>query len=136
MFGNYLMAALRNLARNRLYAGINIVGLAVGFAAAILIALYVRDELTFDRFIPDAAHIYNVYTVFPQSGRTPLVIDRTAGDLAAAFRLDFPALPALGRHLGPPCALRAGVASPICTEGSHFCGVKVWVDFPNTLRRI
>ena len=46
------------------------------------------------------------------------------------------ALPALGRHLGPPCALRAGVASPICTEGSHFCGVKVWVDFPNTLRRI
>jgi putative ABC transport system permease protein len=97
MFGNYLMAALRNLARNRLYAGINIVGLAVGFAAAILIALYVRDELTFDRFIPDAAHIYNVYTVFPQSGRTPLVIDRTAGDLAAAFRLDFPALPAIGQ---------------------------------------
>jgi len=46
------------------------------------------------------------------------------------------ALPALGRHLGPPCALRAGVASPICTEGSHFCGVKVWVDFPNTQRRI
>jgi thymidylate synthase ThyX len=46
------------------------------------------------------------------------------------------ALPAFGRHLGPPCALRAGVASPICTEGSHFCGVKVWVDFPNTQRRI
>jgi thymidylate synthase ThyX len=46
------------------------------------------------------------------------------------------ALPQLGRFLGPPCALRAGVASPICTEGSHFCGVKVWVDFPNTQRRI
>ena len=33
-------------------------------------------------------------------------------------------------------SLRAGISSPICTEGSHFCGVKVWVDFPNVTRRI
>ena len=46
------------------------------------------------------------------------------------------AMPAIGRFLGPPCHLRAGVATPICTEGSHFCGVKVWVDFPNIQRRI
>jgi thymidylate synthase ThyX len=46
------------------------------------------------------------------------------------------ALPAFGRHLGPPCYIRAGVASPICTEGSHFCGVKVWQDFPKIERRI
>jgi thymidylate synthase ThyX len=44
--------------------------------------------------------------------------------------------PELGRYLGPPCHLRAGISSPICTEGSHFCGVKVWVDFPNIQRRI
>jgi thymidylate synthase ThyX len=46
------------------------------------------------------------------------------------------ALPALGRYLGPPCYIRAGVATPICTEGSHFCGVKVWQDFPKIERRI
>jgi thymidylate synthase ThyX len=46
------------------------------------------------------------------------------------------ALPSLGRYLGPPCFLRAGIATPICTEGSHFCGVKVWQDFPNIERRI
>ncbi len=46
------------------------------------------------------------------------------------------ALPALGRYLGPPCYIRAGVASPICTEGSHFCGVKVWQEFPKIERRI
>ena len=40
------------------------------------------------------------------------------------------ALPALGRYLGPPCYIRAGIATPICTEGSHFCGVKVWQEFP------
>ncbi|MBZ5697258.1 MAG: FAD-dependent thymidylate synthase [Acidobacteriia bacterium] len=46
------------------------------------------------------------------------------------------AFPALGRYLGPPCYIRAGIASPICTEGSHFCGVKVWQQFPKIDRRI
>jgi thymidylate synthase ThyX len=46
------------------------------------------------------------------------------------------AFPALGRYLGPPCFIRAGISTPICTEGSHFCGVKVWLDFPNIQRRI
>jgi putative ABC transport system permease protein len=58
MFRNYIMAALRNLARNRLYAAINIVGLAVGFCAALLIVLFVRDEYTYDRFFPGYRDVY------------------------------------------------------------------------------
>jgi thymidylate synthase ThyX len=46
------------------------------------------------------------------------------------------AQPELTRYLGPPCYLRAGITAPICTEGSHFCGVKVWLDFPHIQRRI
>ncbi len=46
------------------------------------------------------------------------------------------AFPELGRYVGPPCYLRAGISTPICTEGSHFCGVKVWLDFPKIQRRI
>jgi thymidylate synthase ThyX len=46
------------------------------------------------------------------------------------------AFPELARYIGPPCYLRAGISTPICTEGSHFCGVKVWLDFPNIQRRI
>jgi thymidylate synthase ThyX len=46
------------------------------------------------------------------------------------------ALPELARYIGPPCYVRAGIASPICTEGSHFCGVKVWQEFPTIERRI
>jgi thymidylate synthase ThyX len=46
------------------------------------------------------------------------------------------AFPELDRYLGPPCYIRAGISTPICTEGSHFCGVKVWLDFPNIQRRI
>jgi thymidylate synthase ThyX len=44
--------------------------------------------------------------------------------------------PELTRYIGPPCHVRAGIATPICTEGSHFCGIKVWLDFPNVTRRI
>jgi flavin-dependent thymidylate synthase len=44
--------------------------------------------------------------------------------------------PQLAKYVGPPCHLRAGITTPICTEGSHFCGVKVWLDFPNVTRRI
>ncbi len=44
--------------------------------------------------------------------------------------------PQLARHVGPPCAVRSGLARPRCTEGSHFCGVPVWRSFPDTPRPI
>jgi hypothetical protein len=44
--------------------------------------------------------------------------------------------PQLGRFLGPPCVLRNRVASPRCTEGTHFCGVPVWNSFPQAVRRL
>jgi thymidylate synthase ThyX len=44
--------------------------------------------------------------------------------------------PAIGRHIGPPCVIRNGLISPRCTEGSHFCGVPVWRDFPAVVRRL
>ena len=42
--------------------------------------------------------------------------------------------PTLMEHVGPPCVVRNGHARPRCTEGSHFCGVPVWRDFPNVQR--
>ena len=44
--------------------------------------------------------------------------------------------PRIGRHIGPPCVIRNGLISPRCTEGSHFCGVPVWRDFPTAVRRL
>jgi len=44
--------------------------------------------------------------------------------------------PQFAPYVGPPCYVRAGITTPICTEGSHFCGVKVWLDFPNVERRL
>lgn len=44
--------------------------------------------------------------------------------------------PRLAHHLGPPCYLRHGLAYPVCTEGSHFCGVRVWDSFPAVERKL
>ncbi len=44
--------------------------------------------------------------------------------------------PRLMRFVGPPCVVRNGLISPRCTEGTKFCGVPVWRDFPNVERRL
>ena len=44
--------------------------------------------------------------------------------------------PALGRRIGPPCIARNGRERPRCPEGSHFCGVPVWLSFPEVTRTI
>ena len=44
--------------------------------------------------------------------------------------------PQIAKYVGPPCYLRANITTPVCTEGSHYCGTKVWLDFPNVARRI
>ncbi len=75
MFRNYFITALRNLVRNKLYTTINIIGLAVGFAAALLIALFVRDEFTYDRWIPGHERIYRVSSSGDQVGiKRPVAI--------------------------------------------------------------
>jgi thymidylate synthase ThyX len=42
--------------------------------------------------------------------------------------------PRLARHVGPPCVIRYRRATPTCTEGEHFCGVPVWLSFPDVER--
>ncbi len=61
MLRNYLKIALRNLARNKVYSAINIGGLAVGMAVAVLIGLWVWDELTFDHYHKNHNRIAQIY---------------------------------------------------------------------------
>jgi putative ABC transport system permease protein len=60
MIKNYLKIAWRNLMKNKIYSFINIFGLTIGLTSFLLIALYVFDELTFDRFHKNADSIYRV----------------------------------------------------------------------------
>ena len=60
MFKNYLKIAFRNLSKNKLYSFINIAGLAIGMACAILIFKWVQNELGYDRFIKNADSVYRL----------------------------------------------------------------------------
>jgi putative ABC transport system permease protein len=57
MFHNYLKIALRNLWRQKTFSFINISGLAIGLACCILILLYTKDELSYDRFHANTPHL-------------------------------------------------------------------------------
>ncbi len=90
MIWNYLITAIRNLARNRLYSLINIGGLALGLAACILILLFVRDELSYDDWIPEAERIFKIEIFIPIPGRDPLKIGQVPPAIAPAMENYFP----------------------------------------------
>ncbi len=69
MWRHYLSMALRGFARHKLYSLINIVGLSVAMTCAILILLFVRDQLSYDAWIPDAAHLYRLELTFHAGGQ-------------------------------------------------------------------
>jgi putative ABC transport system permease protein len=60
MIKNYFTLAWRILQRQKIYSAINIFGLTTGVTASLLILLYIADELSYDRFYPDAARIHRV----------------------------------------------------------------------------
>jgi putative ABC transport system permease protein len=98
MFRNYFAAAVRNLARNHLYAVINVLGLAVGFAAAVLVAIYVHHELNFEDFIPGYQRIYRISSaaVVPDAGSNA-VEDLGGSEIGPKLKLAFPQIEALAR---------------------------------------
>ncbi|NND70880.1 MAG: FtsX-like permease family protein [Rhodothermales bacterium] len=89
MIRNYLTVAFRNLKRHRGYAAINIGGLAVGLACALLIVLYVNDELSYDRYHVNKDSIFRVVTgsdsgTFEEIAKVagpwgPAIAEQTAG---------------------------------------------------------
>ncbi len=60
MLKNYFTIAIRNILKYRFFSAINIAGLTVGVAACLYIFIYVKDELSYDRFHKDADQIYRV----------------------------------------------------------------------------
>ena len=97
MLRNYIAAALGNLGRNWLYAGITILGLAAGFAAAILIGLYVRDEYSYERFIPGYQDVYRAQLDLAVPGQKVQLKDTSQGTAARNLALDFPEVQSVAR---------------------------------------
>jgi putative ABC transport system permease protein len=101
MFQNCLTAALRHLERNRLYAAISVLGLAVGLAAALLAALVVRSQLTIDQFVPGHERIHLVTTAVTPPGRATIYLPNVNTFVGPRLAARFSGIEAMTRlHLG------------------------------------
>jgi len=89
MFKNYLKVAFRNLWKNKGFSFINIVGLAVGMASAILILLWIQNEVSYDGFHVKKDRIYEAWNRAEFSGELHCW-HTTPRPLAAAMQRDFP----------------------------------------------
>jgi putative ABC transport system permease protein len=109
MFYNYFVTALRSIVRHKLHSFINIAGLAVGLACVIFIMLFIRDELSYDKWIPGTGDLYRVEKIFYGPGREPFATGR-AGPfrMLAAMRDEIPEVSAMTRLAYDFMTLRAG----------------------------
>lgn len=90
MLKNYFTVALRNLLKHKGYTFINIAGLAAGMACCYLILLYVRHELSYDRFHAKVDRIYRVLVTMERDGKISDPLTVTAAPIAPALQQEYP----------------------------------------------
>lgn len=108
MIRNYLKIALRQFRKQKMYAAIKVGGFAFGIAACLLIALYIRNELSYDKSYPDADRIFRVVIVYTADGTVGKGPEWPA-PLAKTLKNNFPQVEASGR-LMPNTLMGAGSA--------------------------
>ncbi|MEZ5039445.1 MAG: ABC transporter permease [Saprospiraceae bacterium] len=107
MLKNYFKIAIRHLVKEKLYTAINLTGLALGIAVAILMFLFVKEEWSFDKFHAKSDRIYRVWVKEHFEGEvffntvTPFVLGRELAD-------NFPEIEAVPRYLTGNYSVRQG----------------------------
>lgn len=96
MLKSYFTIAIRNLMKQRFYTAINVVGLAVGIAACLVIILYVNNELSYDKHNKDYERIYRVNNEI-KFGSNHLIMATTPAPMAETLMKDFPEVEVAGR---------------------------------------
>ncbi len=113
MITNYIKLALRTLARNKLYTIINVLGLSVGFVCAILILLYIDDELSYDKHHEKHERIYRL-EAFVTSSNTLLKSPWTPHPLGPTLRDGYPDIADFVRFV--PIPIRATYGDKVFNE--------------------
>lgn len=90
MFKNYLKMAYRNLMRHKVFSLINVSGLALGMTCSILILLWVKDELSYDRFHENVDRLYRVMGTQHYPGADDLTVQAGPGNLGPAMEKELP----------------------------------------------
>src|SRR5688572_7558581 len=90
MIKNYLVVAFRNIFRNKLFSTVNILGLAFGMCSALLIFLWVNDELQYDHFHSNIDRLYRVMENQQYSDGRLYTFNATPGPMAPFIKEKFP----------------------------------------------
>ena len=101
MLRNYFVIALRNMMRNKAYSLITIFGLSTGIACCVLLALYVQDEISYDKHHNRLGDLYRVTSHF-ESLRGLDNIPATSPPIVPALRADIPEIESAARMVNPP----------------------------------
>lgn len=96
MLRNYFKIAIRQLSKQKMYAAIKIGGFALSIAACLLIALYIRHELSYDSYYPDADRIYRMVGQMTEDGVTEKGVSWPA-PFGKAIKDEFPEMELVGR---------------------------------------
>lgn len=107
MFKNYFRIAMRQLLKQKMYSVIKIGGFALSIAACLLISLYIKDELSYDKNWANSDRIYRVTGEYNIDGKTLTGADWPA-PMAKALRDEFPEVEKSGRFLSAPLFDGAG----------------------------
>ncbi|MDF2430844.1 MAG: putative transport system permease protein, partial [Mucilaginibacter sp.] len=91
MIKNYFKIAWRNLKKNRLYAFVNITGLTIGIVSCLLIGVYIRHELSYDKFNENASRVVRVTMDYNQGGN-PQKVAVTGTKVGPQFKRTFPSI--------------------------------------------
>ncbi len=106
---HYARISWRHLISHKLFSGINILGLAVGLVATILILLFVKDELSYDKFWSQADRIYRIHTEFFIPGREPILSVQSPAPLIRILEKAFPQIEKSARVWPQEPVVRQGV---------------------------
>ena len=121
MLKNYLKIALRNLTRNKVFSVINIAGLSLGLTCCMLIVLYTKDEISFDRFQKNKDQLYRIQATLSDENET-----RTIGSTNAihgpAFKEEIPEIEEV---------VRTQSSSFVSKKGSDFLNENILFADPN-----
>jgi len=97
MIKNYFKTAWRSLLRGKSFSFINITGLAIGMAGAILILLWLQNEISFDKFNVNKDNLYQVYGLGSNADGKAVAIDETSQPMAPALKQNYPEVEAATR---------------------------------------
>ncbi|MBT1712100.1 ABC transporter permease [Fulvivirgaceae bacterium PWU5] len=100
MLRNFIVVALRNLRRNKVFSLINIVGLSVGVACCLLLVLYVQDELRYDTYHRDGERVFRITSSSNLSDFKPY--PRTSPPIAWGIKDEVPEFETVARIVSPP----------------------------------